>query len=198
MSHKKILLQALTEIGWLLNLEKRQLSPTQHMVYLGAMFNTQNSTVSLPPLKGEIIIRKILRVIQSLHLTVSQFLNFIGMMSSCILLILWAHWHLRYFQFLVQWKKQCLSQSILLTSVMHSSLHLWTNSENLFRPQHLGSLSWTIVTPDTSGQGWGAHCGEVRVQGRWSFPTKGVVSNIQEMRAAFLALTLLIPQIRGQ
>ena len=50
---------------------------------------------------------------------------------------------------------------------------------------------------DASGQGWGAHSGETRIQGRWSCSTQGVVSNILEMRTAFLALTLA-SQIRGQ
>lgn len=198
--HRDILLQSLRELGWLINSGKSQLAPTQRMIYLGAMFDTREGTVSLPSLKMRIIIQKMLKTIASRYLTASQCLSLIGTMSACIPMIPWAHWHLRYFQmgFLAQWKKQRLSQTILLTGAMRRSLHWWTLPENLSKPRHLGSLFWITVMSDASGQGWGAHCGETRIQGRWSCSTQGVVSNILEMRATFLALTSLASQIRGQ
>lgn len=63
-----------------------------------------------------------------------------GTVSSCIPLVPWSHWHLRYFQssFLVQWRKRQLSQTMLLTAVMRRTMHWWTNPENLSRPSLLG------------------------------------------------------------
>lgn len=54
--HREILLQSPRELGWLINSEKSQLTLTQQMIYLGAMFDTHEGTVSLPPLKAKTII----------------------------------------------------------------------------------------------------------------------------------------------
>lgn len=96
--HREILLQSLRELGWLIHSDKSQLAPTQQMIYLGAMFNTQEGTVSLPPPKLRIVIQRMIKVIRSPYLMASQCLSLIGTMSSCIPLIPWAHWHLMYFQ----------------------------------------------------------------------------------------------------
>lgn len=95
--HREILLQSLSELGWLVNHRKNQLIPMQQMIYLGAMFDTDLATVSLPQQKMEGIIQKMLKTIQKSHLSASQCLSLIGMMSSCIPLVLWSHWHLRHF-----------------------------------------------------------------------------------------------------
>lgn len=123
ISHREVLLQSLMELRWLINIEKSQLLPMQQMIYLGTMFNTQQGT--LPSLKAKILFQRMIRVTQSSHLTASQCLSLIGMMLSCISLVPWSHWHLRYFHtgFLAQWKRQQLSQMILLTALMHRSLH---------------------------------------------------------------------------
>lgn len=50
-AQKKKLLSTLVEFGWLVNLKKSLLTPTQSMIYLGALFNTSPGTVRLPPRK---------------------------------------------------------------------------------------------------------------------------------------------------
>ena len=193
-------MQELTEMGWLINLQKSQLIPTQEMIYLGSLFNTKQSSVSLPPQKREAIIQKMIQVRRCSFLTASQCMSLIGTMSACIPLVPWSHWHLRHFQvaFLAQWKRLHLSQKISLSASTIRSLHWWTDATILSKSHHLGSSSWITITSDASGQGWGAYCGETRVQGRWPFPTNGIVSNILEIRAAFQALLALTSIIKGQ
>lgn len=53
VEHKSVLLSTLAEFGCKINQEKNHLSLTQEMVYLGALFNTMNGTVSLTALEGD-------------------------------------------------------------------------------------------------------------------------------------------------
>lgn len=63
---------------------------------------------------------------------------------------------------------------------------------------HLGYISWIIITTAASIMGWGAHCDQTSVQARWSFPTKGIASNILEIQSAFLTMTALVSQIKDK
>ena len=48
LEHRDLVIATLQEFGWLLNLEKSHLVPTQSLIFLGALFNTIEGTISLP------------------------------------------------------------------------------------------------------------------------------------------------------
>lgn len=57
----------------------------------------QHFSWSLPPQKVALISQKMNHVRTLFHLSASSCLSLIGTMSSCILMLPWAHWHLRFF-----------------------------------------------------------------------------------------------------
>lgn len=193
LEHKKILLSTLAKFSWLVNWEKSLLTPTQTMIYLVALFNTSIGTVCLPPQKVAAISQKMMHVRSLSHLSVSGCMSLIGTMSPCIQMLPWAHWHLRFFKvgFLSQWKKQSLHQWIFISILMKRSLLWLTKKDLISKPRHLQCHSWTILTTDASSSGWGAHCDHLTVQGKWDFPTAEIVSNVLEIRVAYLALVSL-------
>lgn len=139
-------------------------------------------------------------MVASKTLSAANSLSLLGTFSSFIPIVKWALWHLRTFQrgFLSQWNRSSLSQKILITCSMISSLWWWTRPHNLLNYCHLGPISWTTLTSDASCLGWGAHFTSQLVQGKWQFNSEGMVSNILEIRAAWMAMSHLAPSLRGK
>lgn len=54
LEHRSLVISTLQEFGWLLNLEKSHLEPSQSLVFLGAHLNTVEGTISLP--KEQIVV----------------------------------------------------------------------------------------------------------------------------------------------
>lgn len=69
---------------------------------------------------------------------------------------------------------------------------------DLKRCKHITPLLQEVITSDASLKGWGAHYHYYAVQGRWTFKTQNVVSNILEMKAAFQVLLAFSPLLRGK
>lgn len=108
----QLVLNTLSQFGWLINYSKSQLTPTQKMTYLGALFNTPDRAVSLPPEKIPILIRKMKQALRSRSMPASDCLNLQGSLISCIPMVKWARWHLQNFQsgFLAQWRRKHFRQ----------------------------------------------------------------------------------------
>lgn len=198
-NHVQQVMDTLMKHGWLINHAKSQLIPAQKMIYLGALFDTLRKAVSLPPEKIPIITGKVKRALGSKSMSASECLSLLGTFSSCIPMVKWARWHLRGFQqgFLSQWRRRSLSQEILITMSMKSSLWWWTRPPNLQNHCHLGPISWITLTSDASRLGWGAHFRDQLIQGKWQFNAEDVVSNILELRAAWKAISHLAPHLKG-
>lgn len=48
LEHRGLVISTLQDCGWLLNLEKSHLEPSQFLVFLGAHFKKVKDTISLP------------------------------------------------------------------------------------------------------------------------------------------------------
>ena len=190
LAHRDQVISTLKEFGWLLNLQKSQLEPTQRLVYLGAQFDTVENSISLPLEKIPVVRERILPALSSPRLKASQCLKIIGTMVSTAPMVKWALWHMRPFQkgFLQQWNTEEKDQYIHISSSMRYSLLWWLQRRNLLNCHSLVPVSWTIITTDASNSGWGAHCLTEMTQGRWSFQRHTPVSNILELRAAYQGL----------
>lgn len=72
LEHRSLVISTLQEFGWLLNLEKSHLEPTQSLVFLGAHFNTLEGTISLPEEKIGVIRDRLHAALASSHLSALQ------------------------------------------------------------------------------------------------------------------------------
>ena len=169
LTQRDQVISILSEFGWLLNLTKSHLEPTQCLVYLGAQFDTVKKTISLPMEKIPVIQERISRALDTHHLKAFQCLKIIGTMVSTTPMVKWALWRLRPFQsgFLKQWKSGNKNQQIRISTSMRNSLFWWLQTKNLRNCHSIAPVSWVTVTTDASGYGWGALCGTNMAQGRW-------------------------------
>lgn len=111
-------------------------------------------------------------------------------MIATIPMVKRAQWHTQPFQkgFLHQSNTSSKKQRIFLTPTMKVSLLWWLQGKNLHNCHSIILITWVTITSDASNRGWGAHCLMEVAQGRWNFPSLGIIFNILELRAAFQAL----------
>lgn len=198
IAHRGQVISTLQEFGWILNQEKSQLDPSQSLVFLGALFDTVRGTISLPEEKISTFRDRIHPALSTPHLHALQCLRIIGTMVAAIPMVRWAQWRMRPFQkgFLHQWKGS-KTQLIRITASMRHSLLWWLQRENLSNCHSILPIAWVTITTDASNRGWGAHCLAEVAQGTWEFPSRRIVSNILELRAAFQALLAFRHLIQG-
>lgn len=124
MIHQQEVMNTLIRFGWVINHANIQFIPTQKMLHLGALFDTQEQSVLLPPEKVPVIREKASKALMSKRMLASDCYSLLGSFSVCIPMIKWSRWHLRVFQhgFLSQWRKKTLTQDIIITLDMKSSL----------------------------------------------------------------------------
>lgn len=82
LPHRAQVISTLPEFGWLLNLEKCHLEPTQSLVYLGAQFDTAENTISLPLEKIPVVQDRVQLALASPWLRVCKCLRIISTMVS--------------------------------------------------------------------------------------------------------------------
>lgn len=97
LEHKEIVLTTLAEFWWLVNPGKGSSHPDPvNGLSRGDIQHFSRNSMSPSP-EGGIDFPEMSHVRTLSHLSVSGCLSLIGTMSSCILMLPWAHWHLRFF-----------------------------------------------------------------------------------------------------
>ncbi|XP_077306677.1 ubiquitin-conjugating enzyme E2 U isoform X1 [Lithobates pipiens] len=200
LQHREILLSTLHDFGWIVNLKKSSLQPTQKMVFLGAHLDTELNRVQLPQAKIQLLIQKMRRLLSASHLSARVCLSMLGSMSATIPMVQWSQWHMRTLQnsFLKQWNGVSMHQTIVISRSVKRSVWWWTHQNNLEKYKPIVPPDPEVVTSDACQSGWGGHYQDLAVQGQWQFQALGVVSNILELRAAFHALTAFTSLLSGK
>ena len=196
----------LTHAGFILNLKKSELVPSQDLVYIGGRIRPDLGTVFLPEDRLEVLIRCVrtfLRV--GLCKPAHQWLRLLGLMAATLSVVFRARLHMRPIQWHVKrrWNHTMgLRAPIMVSKDLVLALQWWLDKEHLRtglpflppRPQ-------LTVGTDASTEGWGGH---MMVQGKvalfgdlWSPPEARLHINVLEMRAIRLTLQHLEEHVRG-
>jgi len=208
----RLALDFLTRAGFVLNLKKSDLTPTQDLVYIGGRFRTLLGHVFLPERR----LQALLKCVQSFrkagsYRTALQFLSMLGLMASTISVVAYAHLHMRPIQWYVKdhWDlrdltRTRLKQRLLVRSDLVQDLQWWTVPANLAigLPFSLPPPTATVTT-DASMEGWGGHAhlpGEepLLFSDLWSPEERLLHINVLELRAVVLVLTRLKDRLLGQ
>ena len=186
------------ELGFVVNLKKSNLVPSQQVIYLGMNINSLIFWVS----PKESRVTKFLRLLGEFLTCSRPPANFwqviLGHMTSLEVFIPGARLRMREVQF---WLHQCWDMvSNPLTYRIRLSDHLlpdllWWNSEPRLRQgvPIQDPLPTLFLYSDASTQGWGASMGDHRVSGLWSRQEQSLHINILELRAVRLAMVRLEP-----
>lgn len=157
-------LQVLTRAGFIVNLKKSNLTPTQDLVYIGARFRTDLGRVYLPENRIEGLLtltRSFAKV--GRYVTALLYLSLLGLMAATLLSVEFAHLRMRPIQWYLKrrWNHVThgLRHKILVSKDLGQALQWWLVRENLSQgiPFSLPTTTITITT-DASMEGWGGHC----------------------------------------
>ncbi|MCG8045731.1 MAG: hypothetical protein JAY66_08610 [Candidatus Thiodiazotropha taylori] len=193
-------LNLLSKLGFLINLEKSALEPSQSVVYIGAHFLLEKGIVC--PTQERIM--KIKEACLSLRVgsSAQDYLHLLGLMASCIELVPNARLFMRPIQLhLLQfWRPATMPLQMVIPFNKHVENHLqfWLKKENLLKGCNVCPQSSSkVITTDASKIGYGGHMENQLFQGTWSVQDKMKHINQLEMKAVLLTIRHFLPQLRG-
>jgi hypothetical protein len=197
------ILRMLAESGFLLNLKKSHLEPTQDLVYIGARFRTDLGKVFLPVERMESLIACVISFQVGSYRTARQFMQLLGLMAASLKVVPWARLFMRPIQIYLMafWSPRMLDldHKILVRRTLLPHLLWWRNSDNISQGMLLNPpKAQCTVTTDASLDGWGGHMEDLNVQGQWSLQESSLHINLLELKAVFLSLKAFIHILKGK
>ena len=199
-------LQVFVNAGFVINVKKSDLLPTQSLVYIGGHFRTDLGRVFLPEDRREALMKAVTSFarVGCLH-PVRRWMMILGLMASTIHSVPFARLSMRVIQWHVKnnWHSRQLTDLIMVTNHVLPALRWWTFPANLSQGIPLLAPPTTVtVTTDASGLGWGGHS-EILGQtflfsDLWSDEERARHINVKELRAVRLTLQRLQDHLRDQ
>ena len=189
-----IALDVLLQSGYMINVKKSQLIPTQDLRYIGGQINTAIGRVSLPKDRREVLTKLAASFKVGQYKTARTWLQLLGFMASTILVVRMARMRMRPIQLFVL-SKWTYPQDLFRTLIMVPRFLLvhiqwWANPDNLSQGFPLSPPNVDhVLTTDSSGDGWGAVLDDqFTTQGMWSAQTRLLHINSLELMAVDMAL----------
>ena len=188
---RNFLIELCLELGIVINMEKSSLIPSQEIVYLGMILNSQtlrafptaerrkNVTILIEEFLSSgtqpaFLWQKILGHLASL----SQLVPGGRLRMRSLQITLRKHWNFEDRGKQISWNQQCLQD-----------LLWWAETEHLSLGCSLQTLPPDLAFwSDASDEGWGAHLSDQIASGLWSEEEKMMSINMRELRAAKLGL----------
>ena len=173
ISHTKYTLQMVKNLGFIPNLKKSDLIPTQEFTFIGMEFLTHQNIVPADRVKALILIIK--TILSQNQFSARTFLSLLGKLSTAADLILLGRLHLRPLQMclLSVWKPHILplDHQVTINSMIKVHLKWWMNTNRFVQGMHIHPPDPKIfLYKDASHFGWGAHLElmSLSVHDRWS------------------------------
>ena len=178
-------------LGFRINWEKSQLSPTHKLLYLGFTIDTTLMTLTLPEGKVQNIIKECQSALCKEVVSVRDLSRLIGMMSATTLAVLPAPLHYRELQ---EMKIHALKTSQSFDTIVHlneksrKELQWWVATLKKWNGRPILPLKPDlIIETDASLLGWGAAVGERSTGGLWAVQERSLHINVLELAGGALA-----------
>ena len=194
------LINLVQKLGWIVNLKKSELRPTQDLEFLGYRFNLREGLVY--PNQKKLDKLKILAVsiLQGHSTTPRKLMSLIGVMASMEKTVPSGRIHMRPFQWFLKtnWQfPQSLDKIVPISQLIRDHLAWWMDPQNLLKGSSLHQKEHNVlIFTDASGKGWGAHLSNCTISGVWQQSERNLHINILELKAVFLALKHFQGQLR--
>ena len=193
LAQGKFLMKLLQDLGFLVNMNKSVLTPTQRIIFLGFLIDSVNMTISLPEEKQLAIIQKANSLLGQNLVSIRNLCQFVGMCSATRPALRQAPLFYRKIQLSINKvlskaglnKKLCYNQIIRLNFQVRQNLQWWAEE----MPHHCSAPVFSPpvdvkIATDSSFLGWGATMGHARIAGLWEWEVgKAVVPHKQERTA---------------
>ena len=180
------------QLGFIPNLEKSELAPTQQFNFVGYHYDLRRALV-FPQQDRLLALEEVIRPLLTQKIvTARRFMGVLGLLAATERQVPNGRLHMRHLQYHLRshWKTpQSLETHVPLFPTTHEQLRWWLNENNtmvgspLHKPPHTRELF-----TDASTVGWGGHCDHLSAQGTW--PTDQTKRHINwlEMKAVLLCL----------
>lgn len=196
-----ITINVLTQAGFIINVKKSDLLPTQDLVYIGGRFRTDLGRIFLPEDRRKSLIRAVnaFKRVGQRH-SARLWLQILGLMAATISSVDLANLNMRPIQWYLksQWRLRddSLEAKVMVPKSLLPCLNWWSDPRNLSAGKPFQDPPCTLtVTTDASMEGWGGHScingEELLFCGLWSREECRFHINFLELRAIRLTLSKL-------
>ncbi|TKS65234.1 hypothetical protein D9C73_027835 [Collichthys lucidus] len=201
--HTRIVTEHLINLGFVINMEKSQLSPTQEICFLGLSLRSVPFTARLSEERVKAFKACLARFRRRRSVQFRLCLRLLGLMASAILVTRLGRLHMREFQ---RWVASLRldpvrhgARWIAVTADCVTALRHWRAPSFLTQRVSMGTVSSRkVVTTDASLSGWGGIFEGRGVRGRWSQALQRLHINVLELSAVFLSLKHFLPFLSGR
>lgn len=185
--------QLLESLGFLINIEKSVLIPSQELKYLGFCFNSRDLSMSLPEEKTSKMLKLLCSFRKKETCHIRELAQLIGTLVSICPAITYGRLHIKTFErHKYLWLKKrggSYKKLMPLPHTLNLDFNWWINTlksdpKIYFKPAQFALEIYT----DASLTGWGAFCNNERTHGFWTKEEAKFHINYLELLAAFYGL----------
>ena len=190
-------------LGFIVNMDKSSLVPSQSPLFLGATLDFRMALVRPSEARVLVVTSYANMILDKTSVTAQVWLRLLGLLASLIGMVPYCRLHMRRFQInLLSHYRPWFHNRSLMVPVPWSllpDLRWWTVPHNVTVgvPFKAPPPSVTL-TSDTSKSGWGAHLLTLKTAGCWSAAQSRHHINVLELWAIFLALRRWVPWVKGK
>ncbi len=191
------------KLGFVINLEKSELEPTQDCVHLAYRFRLDHGLVMPTEERWKKIQGKILHMITAETVTAREWQSVLGLLTATEKVVHLGMLHVRDIQkaMLDQWSpfRGDPVEQLIVTDKAKEQLRWWRNRDNVMAGVPLQAFQPTCqIFTDASLIGWGGHLEDMCIKGRWSDQEKTYHINVLELIAVHRVLEGFVHQLQGQ
>ena len=202
LDHTQWVLDLTRRLGWVINMDKSELTPSQCPIFLGAALDFRVGRARPSAERCLAVQEGASLLLSHSRLPARAWLVFLGYLASLVDIVPWCRLRMRELQWHLLAHFRPVSRDLLSPVPLAPSvvpfLQWWQDADNLNQglsfPPPVPSL--TLVT-DASLDGWGAHLGSLQVADRWSDEWRNRHINNLELEAVYRALCHFQDRVRG-
>jgi hypothetical protein len=201
--HTHKVVELAQSLGWKVNMDKSDLTPSQDCTYLSYRFRMDIGIVCPVEERWDKIQRKVEPFLRQEAVVAGQWQSLLGVLTATEKLVPLGMLHIRPIQMglLSQWSTWHGDQrdQVSVSEDVKKAITWWTVRQNVME-----GVSLTVVKPayhvftDASMKGWGGHMEEWIVQGRWSTSQQKLHINVLELIAVWNVLKEFVEILEGQ
>ena len=206
MSQLTLLQTLASRAGFIMNLEKSELTPMQDFVFIGVRFLTAVGMMVPPPDRITKILSWAGFLSRRTRVQARRLLQLLGLLNSAADQIPYGRLHMRPLQLLLlsQWRphRDDLEEWVNLPqTLLREVWEFWTSGRRLSQGVPLSPpVPDIVLVTDASLTGWGGHLGDQdqTVSGHWSQEETMDHINILELKAVSFSVRYFLPSLTGK
>ena len=182
----------LSKLGYTIHADKSIFIPTQEIVFLGFILNSNTMTISLTDEKKKKIKNMCIDTIKNPCISIRRLASIIGNMVSAFPTLPHGRLFYRSLEFQkidsLSIHKGNFDKNILVSSDAIQDITWWRDHIDLATTSILKPKITVTIYTDASHMEWGIHCNKISNGDRWSIIDKDLHINILELKAVFIGL----------